>query len=104
MRKLKNVQHGQKVAQLVMQQNKVKQLEKELAALQQQDDSKPPGFIHFGYRADRFPREAGQCRWWLSQGWYGQFDIISWQECEARKKMAGELGIPVFDYDEMCWD
>ncbi len=63
-----------------------------------------PTYLHFGYRADMFPRESGDCRWWASQGWNGQFDIISWDEQKRREQTAKELNIPVFDYDEMCWD
>ena len=64
----------------------------------------PPTTVHFGYRADRFPHETGDCRWWQSQGWNGQWDLINWEEMEKRKKMAEGLGIMVFNYDEMCWD
>jgi hypothetical protein len=69
-----------------------------------EDDSKPPRALHFGYRADMLPRSAGLCRWWQSQGWNGQFDLITWEEKKKREEAALSLQIPVYDYDEMCWD
>jgi len=71
---------------------------------QLEDESKPPETDHYGYRADRFPPESGGVRWWRTQGWNGQFDLIPWTELETRKEAARREGIEVYDYDDMCWD
>lgn len=56
-----------------------------------------PNFFHFGFRSHDF---ANQKRWFASEGWNGQFDIIDNEEFNKRLQACEILKICVYDYED----